>query len=52
MYRADRSEKLTGSTNKGEQEVEPKKGELWSRLGFGDEVQETKIGKQRKSKKL
>ena len=43
-------EKLTGSPNKGEQEVESKESEFWGRLGFGEEVQETQIGKQRSSK--
>lgn len=43
-------EELTGSPNKDKQEVEPKEGELWSRLRLGNEVQETNVGQQRKRK--
>lgn len=46
------AQKLTGSPHKGEQEVESEKSELWGRLRFGDEVQETNVGEQRSCKQL
>ena len=46
------SKKLTGSPDKGKQEVEAKKGELRSRLRLGDKVQEPNVWKQRNCKKL
>lgn len=43
---------LTGGTHKRKQEIEAKKGKLWSSLGFRDIIQEANVREKRESKEL
>ncbi|KMT11951.1 hypothetical protein BVRB_5g099160 [Beta vulgaris subsp. vulgaris] len=44
--------KLTSSTHKCKQEIEPKKSEFWGGFRFGDEVEKTQIREERESEEL